>query len=95
MIELYVRRDKSIIECGDDFELMDGRGMSMAYIRRLVEVVEPNQANYIDTESADRSPESLRMSMSKIASEMGVEIKTFSTGKLFGFVVVKPERVFV
>ncbi|CAD5239254.1 hypothetical protein JLDGIFFK_00029 [Klebsiella phage vB_KppS-Samwise] len=95
MIELYVKRDGSIVECGDDFDLVSGRGMSSAYLRRLVGAVKPNEANYIDIESADRSTESLRMALNKIAKDSDVDIKTFSAGNLFGFVVVSPEKVFI
>lgn len=95
MIELYVKRDGSIIECGSDFEFASDRGMTIAYIRRLMSAVTPNEVAYIDIESADRSAESLRMSVTKIAKEMGVEVRTFSTGNLFGFVIAKPEKVFI
>lgn len=93
---LYVRRGGEIVECGDDFDLVEGRGMSAAYIRRLVDAVEPNIAHFIDLEYADRSPESMRMTFAKIAKEMGAEIKTFNVGKnIIGFVICKPESVFI
>ena len=95
MIELYVKRDGSVIECGDDFDLVSGRGMSSAYLRRVVSAAKPNEANYINIESADRSPESLRMSINKIGKELDLDIKTFSVGNLFGFVIVSPEKVFI
>lgn len=95
MEKLYARRDGSIIVCDEEFELVDVRGMAMEYLRRLARCVEPNVVNYIDIASSDRSPESLRMSFTKISKEQEIDIRTFTKDGLFAFMIVKPESVFI
>lgn len=67
----------------------------MKYLRRMVDSVKPNEINYIDVEASGRSVEVLRMAFGKIASETGKTIKTVTHGNLFGFIICKPESVFI
>lgn len=95
MKRLYLRRNGEVIECGDDFEIVNDRGMTMQYIRRLVDVAEPNVISYINIESCGRTPETMRMAFNKIAKERGISIKTFLIDDVIGFVICKPESVFI
>lgn len=95
MKRLYLRRNGEIIERGDDFEIVNDMGMTMHYIRRLVDVAEPNVISYINIESSGRTPETMRMAFNKIAKERGISIRTFLIDDVIGFVICKPESVFI
>lgn len=95
MKKLYVNRAGEIIESTSDGDIVSGRGMNMKYLRRMVDSVKPNEINYIDVEASGRSVEALRMAFGKIAASTGKTIKTITHGNLFGFVICKPESVFI
>lgn len=94
---LAVNRHLEVRELtSDDLDEMKP-SMPIGYIRRIIKIAEksPNVAHYISIEHSGGKVMSIRMGVSKAASELGVPVKTFIVNdEYIGVVVPKIEQAF-